>query len=1135
MYKKFTEPHFRRDSCARSNLILRLKFTFILLISALCQIRAEGFAQKITLTVTNAPITEVIARIKKQTKFDFLYNNTILKEAKPISIRVKDQDLMKVLDLCFEGQPLRYEVRNNIIFITKKTEVKAVKPPASTLQVLEVTGTVKDGSSGETLPGVTVKVERARQGTSTDANGAFTLNVPDLNAVLVVSYLGYETQRISLNGRRSIEIRMAKSDTKLEEVVVVGYGTMRKSDVTGSIAIAKGADMVKSQNFSPLDNLRGKAAGVNIFSNSSQPGAYANRVIIRGTATINSSSNPLYVVDGVVMEDFHLLNPNDIERIEVLKDASSAAIYGARGANGVILVTTRRGNKDGRRTISYQGSAGPSSAQRYMDLLNSQEWVDAFMIGLENENKWQGKNWSLNKATWFNDPNYFDASGNPLYNTDWQKEATRIAWSQNHQLNVQQGDEKSSTGAFLNYSNQQGIVQNTYNKRINGKLAYDSQVKDWLSASINLTANHTWGRYTPEDGGGQDARRTMIEMLPWLPVRQPDGKYTSSASSTVASVLGFEGMANPVSILDLQKRMRYNTQIFGNAALTFHLMDGLDVRTQFGIDNHKKAYKGYSSITLNNISMPNGWAEINHTDVLYWQEETYVTYNKTFGKHRVNGMAGLSWQERTYNYDGGRTEGFTSDFFEWYNMGVGSIPSSPYSDYTRWAMNSYFVRAAYTYNDRYSATVTGRYDGSSRFGANNKYAFFPSVGLAWNLSNEDFLKDNALINNLKLHTSYGITGNSEIDPYKALANVTSGTYLLNGVRAPYSYISTMPNDDLKWEKTRTYDAGFELGLLNSRLNFDISYYNRKTTDLLLDAPLPNSTGFASVMKNIGSVRNQGVDIMINATPLKSEKFTWNTTLNANFNKNEVLKLGENNEDITVLGWVGGPNGIIRVGENLNSFYGYKRNGIYTVEDFQGGVIPMDKIGRPNRSAKQEVLGQGVPDWSGSFINTLKYGNFDLTLDLQFVYGVETLQQFFHSTYDRFGITNGLKEILTDAYNGANPGTMQQAIYLTNSGHAGQDTNVDSRWVANGSYLRVNLLQLGYTFSSGLAKRMGFSALRVYASANNPWLFTSKDFKGYDPESTSQITSGEAYKFGQNVTFFSYPRAKTFLLGVNLTL
>ena len=337
---------------------------------------------------------------------------------------------------------------------------------------------------------------------------------------------------------------------------------MRKSDVTGSIATAKGDELTKQQNFSALDNLRGKVSGVNIFSNSSQPGAYSNRVIIRGMATINSSSDPLYVVDGVVMENFDLVNPNDIESMEVLKDASAAAIYGARGANGVIMVTTKRGKTDGEGvSVSYQGSVSVSSMARKMNTLNAQQWCDAFMIGLENENKYQGTNWSLDRRDWFNDPVYFDADGNPLYDTDWQDEATRNAVSHNHQINIQQAGKNSSMGAFLNFTDQQGIVNNTYNKRLNAKVAYDANPLKWLSTSVNLLVNHTWGRYTPEDTGGQDARRTMIEMLPWLPVYEPNtGNYTTSTSSTINDVLGFEGMSNPVFILNEQKRMKYNTQ-----------------------------------------------------------------------------------------------------------------------------------------------------------------------------------------------------------------------------------------------------------------------------------------------------------------------------------------------------------------------------------------------------------------------------------------------------------------------------------------------------------------------------------------------------------------------------------------------
>lgn len=569
-----------------------------------------------------------------------------------------------------------------------------------------VTGVVVD-MAGLPLIGVNVSIKGTTEGTITDLDGKFNLNVSS-QSMLVISYIGYKTVEIPV--RENVRVVLEEDSQALEEVVVVGYGTMRKSDVTGSIGVAKGEDLTKNQNFSALENLRGKVSGVNIFSNSSQPGAYANRVVIRGMATINSSSEPLYIVDGVAMEDFSLVNPNDIESMEVLKDASAAAIYGARGANGVIMVTTKRGLK-GREgvQVSYQGSVSISSIARKMDTMNAQEWCDAFMKGLENENTYYDKNWSLDRTYWFHDRDYFDANGNPIYDTNWQDEATRTAVSHNHQLNIQQAGQKSSMGAFLNFTDQQGIVMNTYNKRLNAKIAYDAHPTKWLSTAVNVLVNHTWGRYTPEDGGGQEARRTMIEMVPWLPVRDKYGKYTTNLTSqSENSYFGLEGMSNPVMILDLQKRMRYNTQIFGNAALTFHLADGLDLKTQFGVDSHNTTYRGYSSIELNNISMPNGWAEYQNWNTFYWQEETYLTYNKVFGDHRLNAMAGLSWQERTQRWDKSYTQGFSDDFYENNNMSVGTLPNAPESSWTRWAMNSYFLRFAYTYKDRYSATVTGR-------------------------------------------------------------------------------------------------------------------------------------------------------------------------------------------------------------------------------------------------------------------------------------------------------------------------------------------------------------------------------------------------------------------------------------------
>ena len=1105
-----------------------MRWSLFFLMMSIAQVQAiSGFAQKTALSLNfkNSTVAEVLSDIEDNSNFYFVCNRKLVDLDRRITIQVNNKTIDEILSEIFNGVSVQYVMTGRQIVLTPGTE------EFQNDQSHSVSGRVTD-TSGASLPGVTVLVKNTINGTITDDQGNYSLsNVPD-EAILVFSFVGMRTQELPVAGKNRISVVMEEETVGIEEVVAIGYGTMRKQDVTGSISQAKGTDLIKSQNFSALDNLRGKVSGVNIYSNSGQPGAYQSRVVIRGLSTINSSSDPLYVVDGVVMESFGLMNPNDIESIEVLKDASAAAIYGARGANGVILVTTKRGKKgDEGTTVSYQGSASVSTVARYMDVLNAQEWCDAFMKGLENENTYMDYNWSLNRADWFTDRNYFDADGNPLYDTNWQKEATRTAFSQNHQLNIQQAGKTSSTGAFLNYTDEEGVVNKTFSKRLNAKISFDADPTKWLSTAINLMVNHSWGRYTPETGGGQDARRTMIEMLPWLPLRDPDGNYTTSSSSSMSDTFGFEGMSNPAMILEMQKRMNYNTQIFGNAALTFHLLDGLDLKTQVGVDNHSKTYKGYSSISLNNISMPNGWADIAHTNTLYWQEETYLSYNKVFGMHRLNAMSGLSWQERTYTKDESYTEGFSDDFFEWNNMGAGTTPSSPSSDYNKWSMNSYFLRFGYTYNDKYSATVTGRYDGSSKFGKNNKYAFFPSAGLAWNVSQENFLKDNATINNLKLHTSYGLTGNSEIDPYKSLASVDSGTLLLDGSRSAYSYISSIANPDLKWEKTAQWDMGFNMGLYKNRLNFDISYYHKKTSDLLLDTPLPTSSGFSSVYKNIGSVQNQGLDVMVDATPVRTDNFRWNATINLNYNKNKILHLGENDEDIEMNSWVGGSESILRVGENLSSFYGYRRLGVYTIEDYQAGDCDKNQVGRAKRTTEKEIIGKGMPDWTGSFINNFTYGNFDLTIDMQFVWGVETMQQFYHSTYDRFGITNGLSNVLYDAYDGTNPNTMEQAVYLSNSGHAGQNTTVDSGWIADGSYLRANLIQLGYTIPSAKCQTIGISNLRLYASVNNAFLICSSDFNGYDPESTSQDSTN---KFGQNMTFFAYPRARTWTMGINVT-
>jgi len=1027
------------------------------------------------------------------------------------------------------------------------TEVTSVQ------QQKKVIITVVDDKN-EPVVGASIMMVSSQTGAITDVNGQCDISAAQGDEIRVSS-IGYVTQTIKLGKGASQRIVLLEDKQLLDEVVVVGYGTMRKSDLTGSSSTTKGSEILKVQGFNALEGLKGKAAGVNIFNNTGQPGGEM-RVIIRGISTINASSSPLYIVDGVAMTDFQFLNPNDIESIEVLKDASSAAIYGARGANGVIMVTTKRGNAGKGVHVKYDGSLSVSSMARKMDVMNASEWMSAFKQGLENANQFQGMNFDTDLSKIFTDSRYFDSNGNPLYDTDWQEECSRVAVSHNHELSIQRsGDNGSSVGAFLNFTDQQGVLRNTYYKRVNAKLAYDDNPTKWLSTGINLLVNHSWGNHTSDNPYGQGALRTMIEQLPWLPV-QLNGEYIQNNMINTTGILkdknnpnsGYqtfspEGVANPVELLERVQVIQYKTQIFGNAALTFHLAKGLDLRTQLGIDYHNNRSKGYTPFQPHQLidqGASQGSASAGNSNSLYWQEETYLTYVNDFGKHRINAMAGASWQARKYDYFGGSDNTFTDDYYGYYNLGSGTLKPSVGSDYDKWAMNSYFLRLAYNYNNTYMATVTGRYDGSSKFGKNNKYAFFPSVGLGWLASNESFMKGIEAISKLKLHTSFGMTGNSEIGTYRSLATVSQSTTILGGKMVTVSYLDNMPNANLKWEKTAQWDLGFELGLFKNRLNFDISYYHKYTSDLLLNRPVPESTGYSSIMDNIGAVSNHGFDILVTAYPIQTKDFQWTSTLNLGFNKNKVEKLDEGasvdpvsgKRQILTDGFVG-YDMLIREGEALSTFYGYKRAGIYDghPENWDATTMNIPSIVGEKVTYKQrQILGNGLPDWTGSFINTFNYKNFDLTLDLQFSMGADIMQEYYHSTLARF-LTNGIDRLYEEAWHPTlNPNGVEQALRLNNFG-MGANNQADSDWICDGSYLRFNLLQLGYTFDSAACRSLGITALRVYANLNNFWLLCSDDYKGYDPDNSTRLGSNN---WGANRQFFSYPRPKTFSFGVNVT-
>lgn len=785
-------------------------------------------------------------------------------------------------------------------------------------------------------------------------------------------------------------------------------------------------------------------------------------------------------------------------------------------------MTTKRGSKVSGTIVGYDGFMSVGTLPRKIDVLNSEEWMEVIERGFANHSKYStGTIPTLTRS----DPRLFDAQGNPLYDTDWQDEVTRTAASHNHQFSVQSKAENSSFGAFINYANMQGIMLNNALERINGKIAYDAQPKEWLSLGVNLLANYTMENEFEEGGGHQMPRRSMLEMPPIFPVKFPDGTWSNS--SMITDPFGLEAIPNPAHVLETQDRFRKRQQLFGNAYLTFHILPGLDLRTQFGFDKHDTNIQEYSPTDLINISAPLGRAYLENQRSFYWQEETYLNYNKDIGDHRINSVLGLSWQERVYANNSISAEGFADDFFRFNAIQSASQPGAPNSSYDRWAMNSYFLRGSYSYKNKYLLTVTGRIDGSSRFGENNKYGLFPSAGLGWVLSEEPFLRDVQGLNELKIRSSYGVTGNTEIPTYQSLSTISTGTTLLNGTRVSESFVNRLPNQNLEWEKTNQFDVGFDLALFNRRLTVAFDYYYKLTTDLLLDKPVPTSTGFVGVRDNIGSVSNRGIEVLVSGAPVSNDIFNWQSTINFSFNKNRIEALGENDEDIFPgPNWVSGSQTILRVGQPLSSYWGYRRLGTWGTDEAAEaaavGAIP----GVAKRSTDRQIIGKGLPDWVGSFVNNVRYKNFELTVDLQFVLGVDILQQFMHSMEDRTGLSNGLSTTLYDSWTETNQNTMVQQI--RNGPYSGQNSEVDDHWVADGSYLRGNLLSLGYHFGDVTLNKLNLRGLRIYASAQNAFLVKSKDFKGYDPEATSWIGD----QWGQNIFFFQYPNPRTFTLGTS---
>ncbi|MGN6492889.1 MAG: SusC/RagA family TonB-linked outer membrane protein [Agriterribacter sp.] len=1002
------------------------------------------------------------------------------------------------------------------------------------LQSLDIKGKVTN-VSGDPVVGASVTIKGSTTGTTTDENGNFSLNVPDAKSVLVVSSVGYATQEVVAGNGQELSIQLISSGaTDLADVVVIGYGTRKKSDLTGAVGTVRSDALSERPAASLNQNLSGRITGVNVSSNSGRPGGRAN-IRIRGATSISISNNPLYVIDGVILNSADLqngstpidyINPNDIASIEVLKDASSTAIYGARGANGVIMITTKRGSSGGGK-LTYDGDFSIGVAPKKLAVLNAREFLETEEIAYANAQKYDPVGWAsgtkyVDPRTKRTNPLLFDANGNPLYETDWQDETFRKAFTQNHQVGFTGGNDKGSYGAYLNHRNENGIIKGSWIKRYAARFVFDSQIKPWLKVGGNLGyTDQTDRQIDILGGGGITVMRQVLEALPFIPVKYPNGNWGRNRDYP-----GMEGGDSPLRIIDERTYLLRTQTMLGNMYANIKLMDGLELRTTLGTNIINQRRDNYNGIDLQYISST-GNAEVVSNRYNSWQWENYLTYNKSFGIHNINAMAGLAWQHVDRYEVAARSQTYIDNFYNVNNLGAGAVIQAPGSFANAYGINSYFGRVNYTLLNKYLFTITGRQDGSSKFGSNNRYAFFPSAALAWKVTEEKFMEAIPVVSNLKLRTSYGETGNSEINAYQSDEIMGNYEVIFGGNREIGIGVSRMGNPGLRWEKVRQVDFGLELGLFNNRVNIEFDWYRKRASDMLLSAPVPRSSGYNEVSRNVGSMENKGVEVALNTINIQTANFTWSSLFNISINKNKVIAL-TGGSDI----YSGAT--VIRVGEPVGSFFGRVHLGTWgSHEAAEAAVYNMkpgdvkyldlnnDKVINDN---DRTIIGKGIPDGFGTFMNTFQYKNWSLMVDLQFMYGNDVLDRSIHSAEDRQGIANSYKTVL-NAWTEENQNTPIAQIRPINAYYT---TNNDSHKVTDASFIRGRNLLLSYTFTPQTTSALKLERLRVFASVQN--FFVSTKYSGYDPE-----VSNSGSPFDQGFGLYDYPRPRVFMLGVNVGL
>ncbi len=1147
----------------RCNYFTRILSLFCLLLFT------SGLFSQITVGVKDVTIKDAIKEIERVSPYKFFYNENLKGLEKIVSLNVSDATIDDTMALLLKESSVSFEEQEgNIILLVPRKETSQPNKK-------QVKGTIKD-ENGEAIIGASIQVEgSSTTGTITDFDGNFVLDVPE-NSILKISYVGYHPEEVKVKDKNFFNIVLVEDSKLLDEVVVVGYGVQRKRDVTTSISSLRASE-IQDMSVSNLEQaLVGRMAGVQITQPSGTPGAGMD-IKVRGVGTITAGSSPLYVIDGVPLSDdvgdatginvspLASIEMQDIESIEVLKDASAAAIYGSRGSNGVIIITTKKG-KEGKPVVNYSGYLGAQMITDKIDVLNAYEYSQLVFDGHnasyyhqleragkeslynpwdDNETRWANlKSGAINlNQGWMMPPEVlpYVRGEEGLIDTDWQDEILRTGFVTKHNLSVNGGTKNIRYLVSGNYHNEDGIVIDSDFTKMGFRTKVDMDYDKWkFGGNINLTRNvfnlvNTEGRY-----GDDGVMSLALGAAPIYPVKDENGDYNYDHYNTT---YGNSKLNNPVAVARLIDDKMTSIQMLGTAYAEYVIMKGLWVRTQgsWNYNNYVRDY--YRPAVLPNSadrrppSIPT--AESRTKNKYTWVWESTLHYKNTFNKkHNVNGLLGWTVQK----YQGNANRITATDLPQ--NDMIGTIPGNSTatkydSNRNAWSLVSALARAQYNFKDKYMFSAALRADGSSRFGKNNRWGYFPSVSGAWYVTEENFMKSTASwLTNLKLRASWGVTGNMSIGDYASYGLMNGDNYPFGGATNIGMKESTLSNSDISWEKTSQVNLGIELGLFNW-LNVEVDVYKGTTSDMLLHVPVMEASGFSTMLQNIGKLENKGLEITL-STNHKIGNVIWSNSLNYSMNRNKVKSLGGADEMITQANNV--IDFITRVGEPIGNYYTYVTDGVYQNqaqidEDVANGIIvpnaqPGDfrfkKYGTDDtiNADDKQITGNYLPDFTYGYSTTLKYKGFDFSLALQGVYGNEIANINRRYLANMEGNANQLAIAKDRWISESQPGN--GAVYRANRNATGMNSVISTWHIEDGSYMRIREITLGYTLPKNWVRKLGISSLRVYGSAFNPFTFT--DYSGYNPE-----VSTNSNPIMQGVDYGTYPLAKSFVFGLNFTL